>query len=240
MRNKAFPLLRNHCFYIFEVQIAKSFMEKRRILLVDDHQLIIDGLRGFLESDDSYQIVGEANNGEEAIRFAEILEPHLILMDIEMPEVSGMQACEEIKRHHPEIKVIIVSMHHEKELIKKLVNKGAEGYLLKNSSQKEVLTAVETVLKGQTYFSQDVTRSLLKKTNSEDKNTAFSSLASLTEREIEILRLVAEGKTNKEIGDNLYISHRTVDTHRTNLMKKLGFNNVASLIRFAFQNGLVQ
>ncbi|MEX1002467.1 MAG: response regulator transcription factor [Crocinitomicaceae bacterium] len=219
-------------------------MSKIRVLLVDDHQLIIDGLRGFLEKCDNYQIVGEAHSGDEAIKLTPILNPDVILMDIEMQEISGIQACEEIKRNHPEIKVIIVSMHHEKELIKKLVDKGADGYLLKNSSQSEVLNAIESVLKGENYFSQDVCRSLLDKpTHPTAKNTGSSDLlviANLTDREIEILKLVAEGLTNKEIGDSLYISHRTVDTHRTNIMKKLDINNVASLIRFAFKNRLVQ
>src|SRR5690606_7628547 len=103
-------------------------MDQKRILLVDDHQLIIDGLKGFIEDEPDYTVVGEANNGNEGIRLAEILEPDVILMDIEMPELSGIQACEEIKRMKPEIKVLIVSMHQEKELIKKLVEKGVDGY----------------------------------------------------------------------------------------------------------------
>ncbi|MEZ4923161.1 MAG: response regulator transcription factor [Crocinitomicaceae bacterium] len=217
-------------------------MGQNRILLVDDHQLIIDGLKGFFENHQNYKVVGEANNGSDAIRLAGVLEPDVILMDIEMPEVSGIQACEEIKRNNSSCKVIIVSMHQEKELIKKLVERGADGYLLKNSSKDEVLKAIEAVLKGQPYFSQDVTLSLLDKNG--NKQPSFSGntteLESLTEREIEILKLVAEGLTNKEIGEELFISHRTVDTHRTNLMKKLDVNNVAGLIRFAMKNGLVE
>lgn len=217
-------------------------MVQKRILLVDDHQLIIDGLRGFLENDESYIIVGEANNGADAIKMTEVLSPDVILMDIEMPEVSGIQACEEIKKSNPQCKVIIISMHQEKELIKKLVEKGANGYLLKNSSKEEVISAVKAVLDNQSYFSQDVTQALLNKerTISHGHGSEVVSLAGLTEREIEILKLVAEGLTNKEMGDALFISHRTVDTHRTNLMKKLGINNVAGLIRFAFKCGLIQ
>ncbi|MBD3639077.1 MAG: response regulator transcription factor [Crocinitomicaceae bacterium] len=216
-------------------------MSQKRILLVDDHQLIIDGLRGFIEMEPDYKVVGEANNGNEAIRLAEILQPDVILMDIEMPEVSGIQASEEIKRTHSQIKVIIISMHQEKELIKKLVERGIDGYLLKNSSKEDVLSAIQTVLEDQPYFSQDVTDSLLNKSKTTNSNSAdVATLASLTEREIEILKLVAEGLTNKEIGDHLFISHRTVDTHRTNLMKKLDICNVAGLIRFAYKSGLIQ
>lgn len=216
-------------------------MDKKRVLLVDDHQLIIDGLRGFIENSDDFQVVGEANTGMEAIRLAEVLDPDVILMDIEMPEMSGIQACEEIKKKSPEVKVIIVSMHNEKQLIKKLIDQGADGYLLKNSKQSEVLEAIQKVLAGKSYFSQDVTMSLLdKNTTPKPVNSDVINLSQLTEREIEILKLVAEGLTNKEIGEKLVISHRTVDTHRTNLMKKLDISNVAGLIRFAYKNGLIQ
>jgi len=216
-------------------------MDKKRILLVDDHQLIIDGLRGFIASTTGYVVVGEANTGTEAIKLSDVLQPHVILMDIEMPEMSGIQASLEIKKKHPECKIIIVSMHNEKQLIKKLIDQGADGYLLKNSQQKEVLEAIETVLNGKVYFSQDVTLSLLDKSNSSlSSNSDVVSIAQLTEREIEILKLIAQGMTNKEVGDNLNISHRTVDTHRTNLMKKLDITNVAGLIRFAFKNGLIR
>src|SRR5687768_3005900 len=120
-------------------------MDQIRILLVDDHQLIIDGLRGFIESNGAYRVVGEANTGTEAVRLADVLNPHVILMDIEMPEMSGIQACQEIKKIKPGTKIIIVSMHNEKQLIKKLIDLGADGYLLKNSQQSEVIEAIERV-----------------------------------------------------------------------------------------------
>jgi DNA-binding NarL/FixJ family response regulator len=213
--------------------------ETFKVLLVDDHQLIIDGLRGFLNTEPKYKIVGEANNGADAIKLATVFDPDLILMDIEMPGMTGIQASQEVKKTHPDTKIIIISMHKEKELIKKLISYGIDGYLLKNSSQVEVLSASEQVLNGQTYFSVDVKESLAGEKSTEiETNSDISILSHLTEREIEILRNVAEGKTNKEIGDALFISHRTVDTHRTNLMKKLEVKNVAGLIRFAFKNGL--
>lgn len=214
-------------------------MNTARILLVDDHQLIIDGLRDFISVDKRFTVVGEANNGNEAVNLAKILSPNIILMDIEMPGMSGIAACELIKKNHPAIKIIIVSQHDEKELIKKLVDLGADGYLLKNSSRDEVMKAIETVVAHKKYFSQDVTMSLLNKSNNLPEQNRFQEIQ-LTDREIEILKLIAEGLTNKEIGDNLSISHRTVDTHRTNLMKKLEVTNVAGLIRFAFQKGLIQ
>lgn len=216
-------------------------MPQKRVLLVDDHQLIIDGLRGFIETNPDYKVIGEANNGVEAIRLASVLDPHVILMDIEMPEMSGIQACEEIKKIKPDTKIIIVSMHNEKQLIKKLIDQGADGYLLKNSQQKEVMEAIEKALQNEPYFSEDVTQVLANKTPVKNSvaQSETSLISNLTEREIEILKLVAQGLTNKEVGDTLDISHRTVDTHRTNLMKKLDVTNVAGLIRIAFKNGLI-
>ncbi|MCH2233110.1 MAG: response regulator transcription factor [Crocinitomicaceae bacterium] len=217
-------------------------MEKSRVLIVDDHQLIIDGLKAFVSKDESLEFVGECNNGEDAIRYADILNPDIILMDIEMPRVSGIQASEEIKKTHPEIKVLIISMHQEKGLIKKLLERGVDGYLLKNSSQEEVLSAISVVRSGKKYFSEDITLALLDRNISGVsgyKSSENGFLTELTDREIEILKAIAEGHTNKEIGEELHISHRTVDTHRTNLMKKLEVNNVAGLIRFAFKNGLI-
>ncbi len=213
--------------------------KQHKILFVDDHQLIIDGLKGFISQIPSYQIIGEAHDGNEAIRLAKILEPDLIFMDIEMPGMSGIQASQEIKKERPETKIIIVSMHQEKELIKKLISFQIDGYLLKTSSQQEVLEAAEKVLNGEKCFSDDVKQSLNNSVQASDESNELVQLSGLTEREIEILKCLAEGKTNKEVGETLFISHRTVDTHRTNLMKKLKVNNVAGLIRFAFKNGLV-
>lgn len=212
-------------------------MDKKRILIVDDHQLVIDGLKGLIQSLEGFEVVGEANNGQDAIKYFEILYPHIILMDIDMPVLSGIQATEEIKRLNSEVKIIIISMHNEKAMVSKLMKIGADGYLLKNTSSEEIRTALHEVLNGSKYFSEEVKQSL----NSQENNNSKANIItqSLTEREVEIIELVAEGLTNKEIGEKLFISHRTVDTHRTNLMKKLDVSNVAGLIRFAFKNRLI-
>ena len=212
-------------------------MSKKRILLVDDHQLVLDGLDNFISELSSVEVIGQANNGQDAITYADALSPDLILMDLDMPILSGIQATQDIKRNHPKIKIIIVSMHNEKGLIKKLISFGADGYLMKNSSKQEVLDAIESVLEGHKYFSEEVLTSL---DNSKKSDDSSNELSLLTDREIEIVRLVADGLTNKEIGEKLFISNRTVDTHRTNLMKKLEITNVAGLIRFAFKNRIIQ
>jgi len=164
----------------------------------------------------------------------------IVLMDIDMPVMNGIEATKQIIKDFPNVKVVILSMHKEGGLIKNLIAIGAHGFLLKNSDQNELIGAIRKVASGDRYFSPDVTMSLLSKTSI--NTTAFDSmetLSQLTERETEILKLIAEGYSNKEIGEKLFISHRTVDTHRTNLMKKLDVNNIAGLIKFAIQNGLV-
>ena len=209
-----------------------------RVLLVDDHQLILDGLKSLLKDTGNLVVAGEANNGREAIRLLDILNVDVVLMDIDMPVMNGIDALKEIKRIKPPAKVIILSMHIESGMIRNLLGIGADGYLLKSTSQEELIRAITKVAEGDKYFSADVTLSLL----NPSQNTFQSSklqVEILTIREEEILKLIAEGFSNKEIGAKLFISHRTVDTHRTNLMKKLNANNIAGLISYAIRNSLI-
>jgi len=154
-----------------------------------------------------------------------------------MPEMDGIEATKQIKTHFPEVKIVILTMHDEQSLVKKLLEIGADGYILKNSSKTELEMAIRQIQSGKKHFSSEVTMILLEEESPAEVN---AQLKQLTEREIEILKLISEGLSNKEIGDQLFISHRTVDTHRTNLMKKLDVHNVAGLIRFAIKNGLVE
>jgi DNA-binding NarL/FixJ family response regulator len=197
-------------------------MKRISILLADDHQLILDGLNALLKERQDILVAGEAKNGRDALSLVKLLEPDVVLMDIDMPVMNGIEALREIKKVSPSTKVIILSMHEASGMIKNLMALGANGYLLKSCSQDELLGAIFSVAIGQQYFSQGVVRSLLN-----------------TDRETEILQLIAGGYSNKEIGTKLYISHRTVDTHRTNLMKKLNVGNIAGLISFAIKKGLV-
>ncbi|HWS00997.1 MAG TPA: response regulator transcription factor, partial [Prolixibacteraceae bacterium] len=177
-------------------------------------------------------------NGKEALQLLPVVEPDLVLMDIDMPVMNGINALKEIKKTNPAIRVIILSMHAEAGMIKSLVDLGADGYLLKSCSQDELLRAIRSVALGQSYFSHGVTLSLLGA-----KGNGFQAVSQqaeiLSDRETEVLQLIAEGFSNKEIGAKLFISHRTVDTHRTNLMKKLNVNNIAGLISYAIKRGLV-
>jgi two-component system response regulator NreC len=213
-------------------------MKRICILLADDHQLILDGLNSLLKNREDILVAGEAKNGRDALSLVKLLDPDIVLMDIDMPVMNGIEALKEIKKASPTTKVIILSMHEESGMIKSLMALGANGYLLKSCSQDELLGAISTVAKGQQYFSQGAVRSLLQMENS-PTSAAQELTELLTDRETEVLQLIAEGFSNKEIGAKLFISHRTVDTHRTNLMKKLNVGNIAGLISFAIKKGLV-
>jgi DNA-binding NarL/FixJ family response regulator len=209
-------------------------MSKINVLLTDDHQIIIDGLKSLLKNQDEINVAAEAKNGREALRFLDLISVDVLLMDIDMPVMNGIDTLKEIRRQNSKVKVVILSMHNEAGMIKSLIDLGANGYLLKSCSQNELIDAIKKVASGQSYFSSDVTLALLKPSANQSQPNEL-----ITDRETEILKLIAAGFSNKEIGDQLFISHRTVDTHRTNLMKKLDVNNIAGLISYAIRNGIV-
>lgn len=214
-----------------------------RIIITDDHQLILDGLRSIITGESDLQLLAEANNGQQALSLCESLQPDLVLMDIDMPVMNGLEATTQIKKKFPSVRVMVLTMHDEAALVKRIMEIGADGYMLKNADQEELLSAIRKVAGGEKHYSEKVLNALKEgKTDSSQfslRPTDAVLLSTLTEREVEILRLLAEGLSNKEIGDKIFISHRTVDTHRTNLMKKLDVHNVAGLIRFAIRNGLI-
>lgn len=209
-------------------------MSRINVLLTDDHQIIIDGLKSLLKNQDEINVAAEANNGRDALRILNLISIDVLLMDIDMPVMNGIDALKEIRRQNSKVKVVILSMHNEAGMIKSLIDLGANGYLLKSCTQDELVDAIKKVASGQSYFSSDVTLALLKPATNQGQQNEI-----LTERETEILKLIAAGFSNKEIGEQLFISHRTVDTHRTNLMKKLDVNNIAGLISYAIRNGIV-
>jgi two-component system, NarL family, nitrate/nitrite response regulator NarL len=191
-------------------------------------------LRALLAGDARYEIKGEALNGKEALSILDLLKVDVVLLDIDMPVMNGIDTTRAIRQKFPDVRIIILSMHDEKSMISKMLDIGADGYVLKNSDKLSLAKAIEDVMAGRRYLSEEANAILL----SPARNQFSGKLSELTDREIEILKLVAEGLSNKEIGDRLFISHRTVDTHRTNLMTKLNVHNVAGLVRFAIQNGL--
>lgn len=209
-------------------------MEKLiKVVLADDHQLVRKGFRALLSEIPGIAIVGDAANGLELLELLKKIPADVALLDVEMPVMNGIEACGKIHTQFPDIKVIILTMRNEASIVKQSVANGARGFLFKNTSPEELQEAIEKVAEGQTYFSSEVTMLLL------SQPQVNSVLASLTEREIEIIRLVTEGLSSTEIGEKLFISPRTVDTHRNNILQKLDLPNVAALVRFAMQHKLI-
>lgn len=212
-------------------------MEKRiKLLLADDHQLVRKGFRVLLEELDFVEIIGEAANGKEAVNLLRSgAKPDVALLDYEMPVMNGLEATEQIKRDFFGVKVIMLTMLQSKELVQEAVEKGVSGFLFKNASLEELGEAIRRVAKGEQYFASEVALALLKPSQNPDA----ASIAQLTGRETEILRLVAQGFSSTEIGQQLFISPRTVDTHRNNIIQKLGVQGIAGLVQFALKNRLI-
>lgn len=211
-----------------------------RILIADDHRMMADGLARVFSDTNEYAICGMAANGREAITLAEQLQPDIILMDIDMPGVNGLEATAHIRKTNPAQKIIVLTMHDERTLLNAALSAGAKGIVLKIAGADELLAAVKAVYAGEKYISAEVRQTL---EHGKENGSGFSATASgeqLTTREIEIITLIADGLTNSEIGDKLFISPRTVDTHRTNIFRKLGVANAAELIRYAFKNKLIR
>lgn len=212
-----------------------------RILIADDHPLIAEGIKNTFENQSGFLVVGVVNNGREVIGFIENELVDIVLLDINMPEMDGIECAKIILSDFKEIKVAMLSMYQESSIIKSLIEIGVKGYMLKTIPSDELLLAIKSIHNGKEYFTSDVTKALI----SEDNSTSFNQfikksplLKELTSREKEIIKFISQGFTNTQTGEKLFISPRTVDTHRTNIMRKLDIHNVASLIRFAFQNGL--
>lgn len=209
-------------------------MSDIRLILVDDHKIVLDGIKALLDDLDGFDCVATAENGQKAIELLKVFDVDMVLMDIDMPVMNGMEATRIIKKDFPSVKVISLTQHSERGMVKQLLECGSDGYLLKNIAQDELAEAIRKVKAGESAFSEEVSMSLAGKAVEKNANGVE---VELTEREIEILTLIAEGLSSKQIGEKLFISPRTVDTHRTNLMNKLDIHNTAGLIRFALKNG---
>jgi DNA-binding NarL/FixJ family response regulator len=209
-----------------------------RVLLADDHTLVLAGIRGLLAHVAGVEVVGEAEEGHEALRLTETLRPDVVLLDIGMPGLNGLEVAQRINRFDPAIRVIILSMHASEEYVLKALRAGAAGYLLKGSAVAELEVAIRSAARGDLYLSPPVSKSVVDAYVSRT-GAAPDPLTALTPRQREILQLVSEGHTSKEIATRLGLSYRTVETHRNQLMKRLGVTDVTGLVRFAVRMGLV-
>ena len=210
-------------------------------LLVDDHKVVRDGLKFYFEDNAAYSIKGKAGNGEEALLFLKNDSFDLVITDLSMPKMDGIKLMEEIKTAFPQQKVLALTMLGETAHIKKMIELGVNGYLLKSSGQDEILQAIETIFKGENYFSSEVTNAIISELAGKKVQPSHSLLidTELSRREKEVLALIVEEMSNKEIADKLFISQRTVDAHKRNLLQKTGSKNIAGLVVYAVENGLV-
>jgi two-component system response regulator NreC len=213
---------------------------KLSIVLADDHTILRAGLRALLTADPSFEIVGEARDGREAVRCVEKLGPDLLLMDLSMPRMSGMDAIREIKKRYPDTKIIALTVHKTEEYLLTTLQAGADGFVLKDATHDELIMAIKNVMGGKSYLSPGVSEKIIEGyLDGKKSNRSLSSWESLSQREREVLKLIAEGYKNKEIAEDLCISLKTVEKHRANLMKKLDLHNAAALTVYAVDKGLV-
>ncbi|MCX6247116.1 MAG: response regulator transcription factor [Bacteroidetes bacterium] len=218
-------------------------MKKIKIILVDDHQLVRDGIKALLTGVPDIAIIGEASGSEELNKKLETLNPDLLIMDISLPGISGIEITRQICSEHPDIRVLILSMYTNEEFIFNSLNAGARGYLPKNTSREELLLAIHAIHNGEEFFSDSISKIMLKsyvkRATSEEKEND-SPGATITSREIEILKLYVEGLINKEISDKLGISIRTVETHKNHIMRKLGLKSTVELVKYAIRNKIAE
>lgn len=214
-----------------------------KVLLVDDHKIIRDGIKAMLSDAENIEIVGECEDGSLVVPFLDKNEVDIIFMDVSMPKQNGIETTKQVIEKYPKAKVIALTMHNQESYITKMLKVGAVGYVLKNTGCDDLLSAIKSVNEGQSYFSSDVSEIMMskfmKKPTDNYVNPDMISTEDLTTREKEIIKLISDELTNNEIAEKLFISPRTVDTHRRNLLQKLGVKNTAGLVKFAMNNNLL-
>jgi two-component system response regulator NreC len=215
--------------------------DKKSIILADDHEIFLDSLTSMLTSEENLEVSVRVNNGKELVKAVQETRTDLCIVDMDMPEMNGMQASEVLLKLYPDLKILILTMHKEKSLIKKMISLGVRGYLLKTCDKEEFIFAINRILKGKNHFSEEVIETMTNEDKVETKlSPDLTKLAALSNREKEIICLLCNGLSNKQIAEKIFISPKTVDNHRTNIMRKLEVNNIVGLIRFAIKHGLAE
>lgn len=217
-------------------------MQEINVFVVDDHQIFLDGIISLLEDEPNIKIAGTAHNGKQAIERIKVANPDVVLMDINMPEMDGIEATKMLKKTNPGIKILMLTMHSEPRFIKECLEIGAKGYVLKNISKDDLLKAIDTVYQDKAYLDQEAQEKLITSISNaeeEDDKNYDELAAQITQRELEILQLIALGLTSQDIATKLFISKNTVETHRKNMLAKLNVNNTAALLKIAYKKGLV-
>ena len=216
-------------------------MNTIKILIADDHQIVLDGLKTLIGSVPEFEVVAAARDGKAVLEIANLLTIDVVLMDIDMPMMNGIETTVRLMKTHPKIKVLALSMHNEKAIIEKILDSGAMGYIFKNVDKEELITAIKTVNSGKKYLCTATSFSLLKNEGA-IVNFATNQIKAdeLTKREIEILKLVAKGFSSRAIGEKLFISPRTVDKHRANILDKLNVKSIADIVHYCIKNNLLE
>jgi DNA-binding NarL/FixJ family response regulator len=212
-------------------------MEKIRLIIVDDHKLVHQSIGKSLEMEKKFLVVAQADTGQSAVNLAADLRPDIVILDISMPDMNGMETCRRILAQNPAVKILALTMHSEKIYIMGMLNAGAAGYILKSCAYKELLFAIETVLSGKIYLSREIAHLVVEQAMNSGREP-MDGFAQLSPREREVLQLIAEGCTSKEIAEKQQISPKTVDIHRNNLKKKLNIHSIAGLTKFAISKGM--
>jgi DNA-binding NarL/FixJ family response regulator len=211
---------------------------KISILLVDDHQILREGIRAILKGYDDLQVVGEAADGRAALHLVTELKPDVVIMDISMPDMNGIDATYQILGKHPGVKVIALSMHHDRQFVSEIFKAGASGYLIKDSAFDELEQAIRIVMEGKTYINPQIAGILVESLASSSPTPSHGAFSLLTEREREVLQLIADGRSTRQIASDLNVSSKTVESHRRQVMGKLNMRSVAELTKFAIREGL--
>jgi len=223
--------------------IKMKIMKTVNIFLADDHEMFREGLKFIITTNPEYVIVGEAGNGREAFDKIEQLRPDLVILDISMPEMTGIEVARQVRKYYPEIKIIILSRHDNEEYINQVVKYGVHGYTLKENASSDLHKAISEVMKGNLFLSSSIMTKIIidysKDKNKKAENTNTSLFSTLSNREIEIIKLIAEGKTSKEIASLKRITNATVKVHRANIMGKLNIHKSTDLVKYAIKVGLV-
>jgi DNA-binding NarL/FixJ family response regulator len=211
-----------------------------KVIIVDDHQMFIDGVKSILKNEKNIKIAGEALNGHQLFELFKTELPDIVLMDINMPGMDGIEATKIISAKYSKVKVIVLTMHSSKEFVAGLIEAGAMGYILKNTGRKELVEAIQAVAEGKSFYSNSVTDVIMESFKNPARQITNPELAQLTDREKEVLKLIAKEYSTKQIAEELFISSNTVETHRKNIMSKINAKNMAGLVKYALQIGLIE
>jgi DNA-binding NarL/FixJ family response regulator len=221
---------------------VRTATKKIRILIADDHSVVRRGLRALLEESPEFTVVAECADGEQVLHMVAMHKPDVVTLDLSMPKINGIEATRMLKRQHPEVRVLMLTMHESEDYVYQAIRAGADGYVLKDADKKELWMAVRSLTDGGRFFSPGVSNLIVSKFTDrlrDDRVASPGGTRSLTPRENEVLRRIAQGKTSRAIAAELLLSIRTVNTHRANLMQKLDIHEKAGLVRYAIQNGIV-